>query len=345
MDLDTLIAYLQAAPERVFGMFAELGHFLGPLALLTFSVIAIAYVVLRVRRRHLARRLSWRLLRRLIFPRRVFLHRSAINDYAIAAINHSVLAFALGTAIVAPDLLAEAVVATGWSLGLEIPEGQSGLPERIGLSLYLLLVWDFAATFAHYLKHRVPVLWEFHKVHHSAEVLNPITALRRHPVENLFGGAVVGLCIGVAMGTWILAFGSLDPVIVFGAWIGILVWRVLVYNLRHSQIPLSFGPFWSHIFFSPLQHQIHHGSEPRHYNVNYGHIFSLWDRMLGTLYVPAADERVRFGLGGAEAHDYRSVAAIYLLPFRKAFMLVWRRLTPRQEEQQLSRRLGESRLS
>ena len=39
-------------------------------------------------------------------------------------------------------------------------------------------LWDFAATWAHYLQHRVPILWELHKVHHSAEVMTPITSGR-----------------------------------------------------------------------------------------------------------------------------------------------------------------------
>ena len=46
-----------------------------------------------------------------------------------------------------------------------------------------LLTYEFAYWFGHYLFHKVPAMWEFHKVHHSAEVMTTLTELRQHPVE------------------------------------------------------------------------------------------------------------------------------------------------------------------
>jgi sterol desaturase/sphingolipid hydroxylase (fatty acid hydroxylase superfamily) len=321
--LDGLFTYIAALPANAFGMFGTFGHFLGPIGLAVASVLVALHLAWRLRGKHRAPTL--RRLRRLIFPRRIWLHRSALNDWGMVLINQGMLFFALGTALLAPDLVAVGVVWVGWEVGLDITDGQPDLFERIAVSIWFVLVWDFAATLAHYLKHRVPLIWEFHKVHHSAEVLTPVTALRRHPGELIFGGLVVSLCIGIAMGLWLLVFGYFAPYAVFGAWAGIWLWRVLIYNLRHSHVPVSFGPFWSYIFFSPLQHQIHHGNEPHQQQCNYGHILSVWDALLGTLHVPGASERVRFGLGGAEAHDYRSLQAIYLLPLRKVWMLLWRK--------------------
>ena len=46
-----------------------------------------------------------------------------------------------------------------------------------------LLAYELAYWSAHYGFHKVPALWEFHKVHHSAEVMTTLTELRQHPVE------------------------------------------------------------------------------------------------------------------------------------------------------------------
>ena len=49
----------------------------------------------------------------------------------------------------------------------------------------LFVVWDASRWITHWLMHRLPALWAFHQVHHSAEVLTPLTFHRLHPVESL----------------------------------------------------------------------------------------------------------------------------------------------------------------
>src|SRR5438094_778580 len=57
---------------------------------------------------------------------------------------------------------------------------------HIILMVALFLALEFAYWFDHYLSHKVPLLWEFHRVHHSAEVLTPFTNSRVHPIDSLF---------------------------------------------------------------------------------------------------------------------------------------------------------------
>ena len=330
MSFDAILTYGRSVLTNTVGIVVDHSHFLSIMPMLVALLIATAYLVWRLRRQS-GRRVSLRLLRRVMFPRSVFLHRSALHDYAVLLINQGLLFFIVGAAIVTPNLLAAVVVALGKFVGLEVDWAPAALAERVAVSIYLVLVWDFAATYAHYLKHKVPLLWEFHKVHHCAEVLNPLTALRRHPVEAVVSKLITAFFLGLAMGLWLLAFGRFDIYSVFGVYAGIYVWRLLGYNLRHSHVPLSYGPFWSRILISPLQHQIHHSNDPRHYDTNFGHIFAVWDRLLGTLYVPAASERVRFGIDPAEMDDYRTLKGLYLTPFRKAAALMRRR--PRLETQ------------
>ena len=60
---------------------------------------------------------------------------------------------------------------------------------------------------------------------------------------------------------------------------------------------------------------------PEHFNKNYGEVLAIWDWMFGTLYVPEGRETISYGIG-EENREYRSLTALYLLPFVKA----WRRL-------------------
>ena len=81
---------------------------------------------------------------------------------------------------------------------------------------------------------------------------------------------------------------------------------------------ICYGPFWSRVFISPAQHQIHHSREPRHYDTNFGLIFAFWDRLYGTLYVPDRKEAIRFGIEPAEMAGYRTLKGLYVTPFINA---------------------------
>jgi sterol desaturase/sphingolipid hydroxylase (fatty acid hydroxylase superfamily) len=83
----------------------------------------------------------------------------------------------------------------------------------------------------------------------------------------------------------------------------------------------SYGPLLSKLFISPAQHQIHHSSARKHWDKNFGFIFAFWDLFFRSLYVPKEREELTFGLGEGRQEDiqYRSVTALYLLPFKKAY--------------------------
>jgi sterol desaturase/sphingolipid hydroxylase (fatty acid hydroxylase superfamily) len=75
---------------------------------------------------------------------------------------------------------------------------------------------------------------------------------------------------------------------------------------------------------SPAQHQIHHSSQPRHFDKNIGFIFAFWDWAAGTLYVPRHKEDFALGLHGGEHRAFNSVWKLYLLPFKNAAALLRR---------------------
>jgi sterol desaturase/sphingolipid hydroxylase (fatty acid hydroxylase superfamily)/predicted lipoprotein len=278
--------------------------------LLVAGLIAAATLVSRgVASRRVAQRL---------FDRRVWLHRSALVDYKLIALKALVRAALFGTGTV--SVLGVASLVCGW---LRRHVGATPLPPMSLLTagalftLAAFLVEDFSRFTLHLAMHRVPLLWEFHKVHHAAEVMTPFTLYRTHPVEALLNDVRGALAIGgiTGLGAW-----ALGPSVRGWEVLGVdaigFVWSLAGANLRHSHIWLSYGPILERLFLSPAQHQIHHSVDPRHHDRNFGTILAIWDWLAGSLYATRRrPEPLRFGLPEGEAPARAGALVMLLEPF------------------------------
>lgn len=273
-----------------------------------------------------------------LFPRRIWLHRSALLDYRFVLVDKLLLASILGVGVllIVPGA-DEAVVAAG---GAAVDEAvrevsedlQASLALVLGYTAALLIVEDFLRYWAHRLMHTSALLWQFHKVHHSPEVLVPFTQMRTHPVNGLVNLARSLLAFAIVTGAFVLIFpGELNAITIFGINGGRFLFDVMGSHLRHSHVWLTWGPILSRILISPAQHQIHHSRLRRHWNRNYGSQFAIWDWLFGTLYVPARKERIAFGLAEEDAARMRTVRGLYLEPFRAAARLLRSRRAHRRE--------------
>ena len=248
-----------------------------------------------------------------VAPRQIYGHRSARIDYWFFYVNA-----VLGGLILAPLVAAPAAAAfVAHMLGGPAPAPPAPGPFwSIGLTIATFLAMDCALYVGHYLQHKVPLLWEFHKVHHSAEVLTPITAFRVHPVDDLLTLSLTALFTGVAQGLFHVTVGTgIADIHVLGVNVLLFAWYIFGFHVRHSHVWLAYPAWLSHILVSPAQHQIHHSNSPRHFDKNMGFIFAFWDAIVGTLYVPKAREDLTYGLYGEEPGQFGSVPALYIRPF------------------------------
>lgn len=259
---------------------------------------------------------------RFCFPRQVYLHRSTSTDLQLFFLNGflnlpRLLLKGLGPALVA-----------AWLLGLEWSDvGEYSLGPFSSLAFWGLLL--AAANLGYYINHRlhhqVPFLWEFHKVHHSAEVLTPLTLWRKHPVFDITTAIASTTVRGCLYAGIVLLFGvKISAVHLLGFNLWFTVYRLAGQHLRHSHIWLAWPAAVSHVFLSPAQHQIHHSYDPRHLNKNFGEVFALWDWLFGTLYVAREKEDLRFGLG-EEKPEISNALRAYVIPFRNVGRMVGRR--------------------
>ncbi len=240
---------------------------------------------------------SWR----HAFGKKVWLHQSSILDGKIWFINLFIkiwiitpLLFTVAPIAIGTHNFLQSVLSTLTALfyfWFEPSQMHSfnleNSPEWVVLSTFTVLLFlldDFTRFLLHWLMHRVPFLWSFHKLHHSAEVLTPVTVYRTHPIESFLYAARLLTVNGIVIGVGVFVFSSsLKFYDIAGANIGVFLFNMMGSNLRHSQVFLSWGSRLESWLISPAQHQIHHSIASEHRDKNFGTALAVWDRCFGTL--------------------------------------------------------------
>ncbi|QKF78319.1 sterol desaturase family protein [Arcobacter defluvii] len=252
---------------------------------------------------------------RVITSSKLWLHPSAKLDYYYFFLSYFINIFLLIPFIISAKSVA-LFVNKELYLYFDYYENELFSYKQIVLmyTMCIFIVSDFSRYWLHRFLHTIPFLWEFHKVHHSAKVLTPITFYRVHPVENFLFGLRYSLSVGVVTGVFIYLFGAkIDIYMVFGVNIVLFIFSLFGSNLRHSHIPFSYGSFLEKWLLSPKQHQIHH--DKKHFNKNYGGYIAIWDRIFGSLCLSREVKILKFGLRVEQMKDYLSLKDLILTPF------------------------------
>ncbi|WP_199611150.1 sterol desaturase family protein [Flocculibacter collagenilyticus] len=267
-----------------------------------------------------------------LFPKRIWLAKSAKHDYGLWIINRFIRAL-----IFAPIIVAMVPIAIGFSdwlsswFGDISPLTKDRSTIIFFFTLLLFIIDDLTRFILHFLLHKVPILWDFHKVHHSATVLTPFTIYRSHPIESYFYACRMAIAQGIAVGIAYYLFGPrISMMDIAGANIFVFLFNLMGANLRHSHVWLSWGNKLENLFISPAQHQIHHSDNPLHFDKNLGSALAIWDKLFGTLVKAStinykAGERLQFGVGGGDKGHPRLID-LYLLPFKQNFERIRNRL-------------------
>ncbi len=200
----------------------------------------------------------------------------------------------------------------------------------IAILLVGFVVRDFVQWWVHRLLHRVPVLWEFHKVHHSVEQMGFAAHLRYHWMENIVYRSIeylplallgIGLHDFFLIHIFTLAWGhynhanfSIDKRITGGLTFGLLALFIGTTSFEPSWAitPLTvlsgiafgaivMGPIMKYLFNSPEMHIWHHAYDlpkERQYGVNFGLTLAIWDYIWKTDYIPKEGRDIRLGFPG-----------------------------------------------
>jgi sterol desaturase/sphingolipid hydroxylase (fatty acid hydroxylase superfamily) len=160
------------------------------------------------------------------------------------------------------------------------------VPGELGLAWWTwplaILGADLCYYLGHRLEHRVRVLWAHHSVHHSSVDFDLSTSARIAWQDPFLTWAYV---IPLA----VLGF---HPGQILIAYEVVLVYQVWVHTRRIGRL----HPWFEAIFNTPSAHRVHHASNVRYLDKNFGGILMVWDHLFGTYAAEDPAEPVRYGL-------------------------------------------------
>jgi sterol desaturase/sphingolipid hydroxylase (fatty acid hydroxylase superfamily) len=180
------------------------------------------------------------------------------------------------------------------------------VPLFVSATIAFLLV-DFFHYLSHRLHHQIPVLWRFHRLHHTDKKVNAMTTVLHHPFE-IISSFIVNISCYVLFDI---------PVII------ILV-HALIAGLHspftHTSMTLSerWNRFLSYFIITPNYHRVHHSLDMKEGNSNFGIIFPFWDKLLGSYRSKdnAALRKTKFGISTNQSPKSLTLKELIVNPLR-----------------------------
>jgi sterol desaturase/sphingolipid hydroxylase (fatty acid hydroxylase superfamily) len=152
-----------------------------------------------------------------------------------------------------------------------------GQPILVVGFLYLVIN-DFVSYWLHRAEHSIPLLWQFHSLHHMPEELNFLTAQRVHPFSKI-----------------------------------ITLIQIFLATVQHTNLDWSYGRLYP-VLVSPVFHRLHHSRDRRDFDSNYSQLFGIWDYLFGTAN-PSRTPPVAVGVEGLPPEP--TLIGQFLGPFRR----------------------------
>jgi len=255
---------------------------------------------------------------RSLFSPKIWFSKSALSDYKLMFINRAIMM------LISPAMFSKLAAATFfYFLFIDVFQNTPAILETWPLwmapvlyTVFLFLFDDFSRFFVHRCLHRWPLLWAFHKIHHTAETLTPFTVYRTHPIEGIIFGLRATFVQAVSISLFVSLFGkNIDLVEIFGVNFLLFIFNVTGSNLRHSHVSIRYPRILEHILISPAQHQVHHSIDPQHHDCNYGAAFAIWDLFGKSLKLSQKSHNLRFGIIDDYKFREHTLKELYLNPF------------------------------
>ena len=180
---------------------------------------------------------------------------------------------------------------------LALPDGPAFLAS--------LVLLDVLIYGQHWAMHRVPILWRFHRVHHSDRDVDATTALRFHPGE-------IALSMGLKMAAVVALGAPAAAVIVFE----VVLNAMSLFNHANWKMQAGIERALRLIVVTPDMHRIHHSLKREETDTNYGFNLSWWDRLFGTYRHDASVAGFAIGLASFQSDAPNGIGFVSLLPFR-----------------------------
>ncbi|MBT8258048.1 MAG: sterol desaturase family protein [Bacteroidia bacterium] len=180
------------------------------------------------------------------------------------------------------------------------------MPLWLYVILGILFLDFFGAYLPHYVEHKVKPLWMIHLVHHTDHKVDTTTANRHHPLESLI--RFVFTLIGV------LILGTPIGIIMLYQSMSLVATQFTHANIR---LPKKVDYALSYFLVSPDMHKVHHHYVLPYTDSNYGNIFSIWDRLLGT-FMTLDRDKLEYGVDVfPDEKENSDIVELLKQPFQK----------------------------
>lgn len=258
-----------------------------------------------------------------LLPEDIYTHQSARVDIGLYLLDRGMMPiwFALSLGTIAPFFEQNTIGALQRTFGAS-PGVDPTIPWRLFYGLVSILIVDMIFYWTHYMMHKTQIGWALHKVHHSAQVLTPLTRPREHfivgPLWAL--GPAIGLAISGGIFAWVFD-GNITQITILN--VGVFsVLYALNGNFRHYHISFRY-PRWLELWLqSPGMHHTHHSYLEKHWDTNLGLVTSIWDRMMGTIYIADKYEETPWGLAPKDQAEYTTLRDNLVTPFREIIRIL-----------------------
>lgn len=171
----------------------------------------------------------------------------------------------------------------GWAMllfGWIEPYKVFNIPKGSLTFIGTFLVVEFAYYWYHRLSHELPLLWTIHHTHHSSKWFNFTVAGRLN---------WIGKFISILFFLPLILLGFPSEYVT-----GSLILGLFYQFFLHTEAIGRLGKFEGFFFNTPSAHRVHHGSNKKYLDKNYGGMLIIFDRLFGT-YISECEE-VKYGV-------------------------------------------------
>jgi sterol desaturase/sphingolipid hydroxylase (fatty acid hydroxylase superfamily) len=178
--------------------------------------------------------------------------------------------------------------------------------SQLLLFLATFILLDLGEYIYHLIMHKIKILWRFHLVHHSDNVVDIPTTLREHPGEN-----IIRLSFTLI---WVFLSGAIFWALLLRQIIQLFTTLFAHINYR---LPEKLDNIIGFVFITPNLHQVHHHYKQPYTDCNYGDVLSIWDRLFGTFKKLPVEDLV-FGVDThMKKEDNGNFKAVFKIPFER----------------------------
>jgi sterol desaturase/sphingolipid hydroxylase (fatty acid hydroxylase superfamily) len=213
-----------------------------------------------------------------------------LNNIALSVINTALVKLTIPFAGIAAAVLAGE---RQWGLLNNIVDSSGSINylfEWFAIVIFLI-IFDFTIYFQHRLFHAVPLLWRFHRMHHSDVDYDLTTGIRFHPISIVLS-SIIKVALILIMGAPVFAVLLAE----------VLLNATSMFNHSNLKLPQRFESFLRKLIVTPDMHRIHHSVDNIEHNHNFGFNFPWWDRLFGTYLdnVDKPSEEIDIGIEGLQ---------------------------------------------